>query len=285
MTELKIPQAPDFLFKSVQGHNINTNEGQPIYLIEKMEAVQHYGMCIHYTGVPYVKKGFPTPEALFAMNQIKLLILYSSYYLKKPLFALGILLTPKNRLLDIFNASFDKIFFDGVKNRSLSIGEEWMCRSAYNFSKFIEVVLVDMGIDKTIAKNFAFNLGQIFEYDDAYRYRFQDIMTELDVELFKKNPTKELKRLVNIFKDRTLDSVYESKKNIIDLFIFSSYFLRKHFIKHVDYLKKCERDESDWYWSCLRGDNYLYKGMSKEDCHKQFTERPKSYHIVDKPTD
>lgn len=278
-TRLEVPQAPDFLFKPVEKHSIHNNEGQPIYLIEKMEAVENFGMCIYYVNVPYVKKGFVFPEAMVALNQIKKIIFYASYYLKKPLFILGVIVTPKNRLLDTFNAIFNKIFFDGIKNRSFSIDEKWMCRSAYYFAKFVENVLVDVGIRPSTAQEFAFNLAQIFEYDDAYRHRFQDIMTELNVKAFKKNPTKELQRLVEVFKSRTLDGVYTSKKHIIDLIIFSSFLLRKQFRQHADLLKKCERDQADWYWACIRNDNYLYDGKSKEYCHSQFKERPKAYMI------
>lgn len=45
-------------------------------------------------------------------------------------------------------------------------------------------------------------LCTVLEFDNAYRYRFQDIIAELDQESVKKNPRKELLRLFNLMSER-----------------------------------------------------------------------------------
>ena len=44
------------------------------------------------------------------------------------------------------------------------------------------------------------------EYDMAYRYRFQDVLVELDKEAFKNNPAKEIGRLFDILSSREGDN-------------------------------------------------------------------------------
>lgn len=272
--ELKVPEAPDFLFKN-ERTGVILNEKCDVYLIEKMEAVEHFGMCIYYKNVPYPKKGFPSPDELYALNQIKRIVLEGSRHAKNPFFILGIIFTDKTELLKSFNSVFSKLFGRFVMK------DEFMCRSAFNFANFIHGTLISMGIDNSLAKEFAFNLGQIIEYDDAYRYRFQDIMEELDEEQFNKNPKKEVLRLYEILIVRALDGVAFSKvKPILTFVNIFVPFIKKHLIKNTKFLKECCRDQSDWYWTCIRNDNYLYNGMSKDECHSQFKERPISYEVM-----
>lgn len=272
--QLTIPKAPDFLFKKEKTDNI-LNERAVVYLIEKMEAVEHYGMCIYYKNVPYPKKGFPSPESLYALNQIKKIILETSKHFKNPFLILAFLTLDKNKLMESFNIVFYKIFGNFVMK------DEFMCRSAFNFSNFVHGVLISMGYDNTISKEFAFNLGQILEFDDAYRYRFQDIMEELNEKLFVQNPTKELKRLISIFKERTTDGVYSSKlKYLLSFIVLFVPFIKKHLIKNVNFLIECKRDKADWYWVSIKVDNYLYNGMTVDERQKQFKERPIMYETM-----
>ena len=44
----------------------------------------------------------------------------------------------------------------------------------------------------------------VLEFDNAYRYRFQDIIVELDKEAVKKNPRKELLRLLDVMGEREI---------------------------------------------------------------------------------
>lgn len=271
--ELTIPAPPEFLFDKAKQP---VNEKQPIYLIEKMLAIENTGMCIYYKNVPYPKKGFPTPEALTAVNGIKKIVLESAKLLKNPIILLGVVLMNKTKLLKTFNTVYDKIA--GQYN----LKETFLCRSAFYLATFIQNVLTECGVEPSVAKSFGFNIAHLLEYDDAYRYRFQDLMCEIQVEAFKKNPRHELKRLYTIFKERTTDNVADYKiKYIVDAVSLLAWFIRKPLANNAEMLKLCGRDQADWYWSCLRADHYLYNGMSKEECHKQFPERPISYTPVD----
>ena len=271
--KLQIPSPPDILFeKQKTGHVLN--EKSPVYLIEKMEIVEDFGMCITYKGVPYVKKGFPTPEAVFAINQVKKILLEFTKLCKNPLILLGIVFSNKTILCQSFNVVFDKIFSNH------KIKEQFMCRSAFNLANFVHSVLLDMKVDNTIAKEFAFNIAQIIEYDDAYRYRVQDVMSELNVEAFTKSPRKETKRLVSIFKERSTNFVPQKLHSVMVIVLLSSFFLKKSFIKNVSFLKQIEPDNHDRYWMSMRDDHYNYFGLSVEERHKLYTYRPEAFEVM-----
>lgn len=271
--KLQIPQPPDFLFQKERTGNV-LNESSVVYLIEKMEAVEHFGMCVYYKGVPYVKKGFPTPEALYALNQVKKLLLEVTKTLKNPFFSVGFLVANKTELCRSFNTVFDKIF------GAHKMKEEFMCRSAFNLANFAHSVLLDIGVENSVAREFAFNIAQIIEYDDAYRYRFQDLMQELDVELLRKNTAKEIKRLVQIFKERSTNQVPEKLSSVLSVISILSFFMSKKINKHSSFLKLAAPDNHDRYWMCMRNDHYNYFGQSVKERHELYTYRPTAYETM-----
>lgn len=267
MTEkviLQIPQAPDFLFhKERTGHILNEQGLVP--LIEKMEAVEDFGMCTYFKGVPYARKGFPSPEAIYALNQVKKILLESTKLLKNPLTLLGFLTTNKTELCTSFNVVFDKVF------GHFKMKEEFMCRSAFNFALFTQSVLQDFGVKHDVAKEFAFNVAQILEYDDSYRYRFQDLVNELKPE---KKLSNEIKKLFVLFKERSTTRVPEKLKHLFTLASVFSVFINK---KHLLFLKQAVPDTHDKYWMCIRDDHYNYFGLNYDQRHELYTERPITY--------
>lgn len=270
---LEIPKPPDFLFEKQRTGNV-LNETSVVYLIEKMEAVEDFGMCIYYKGVPYVKKGFPTPEALYALNQVKKLLLEVTKTFKNPFFLIGFLVSNKTELCKSFNVIFDKIF------GAHKMKEEFMCRSAFNLANFVHSVLLDIGVEANVAREFAFNMAQIIEYDDAYRYRFQDLMQELDVELLRKNTSKEIKRLVQVFKERSTNRVPEKLSSVLSVVTILSFFMSKKIDKHSSFLKQIAPDNHDRYWMCMRNDHYNYFGKSVEERHELYTYRATAYETM-----
>lgn len=67
--------------------------------------------------------------------------------------------------------------------------------------KEIHRVLSLFGEDE-VTKQIADAVCMILEYDRPYRYRFQDMLSIFNVEALKKNPAKEVKRVIEIFVER-----------------------------------------------------------------------------------
>ena len=54
-------------------------------------------------------------------------------------------------------------------------------------------------------------ISMVLEFDDAYRYRFQDVMGDFDRKLFKKNPISELIRIMALGESREIKDSRVSK--------------------------------------------------------------------------
>lgn len=266
------PQPPNWLFKQEQYETI-LNEKSVTYLMEKVEVVETRGILCYYKGTPYARKGFPTPQAIFALNQIKKLLLEFSKLLKNPFFLLGVLFSNKTQLCQSFNDIFNK------QASQIVIKDEYMCRCAFNFANFTHSMLLGMKVDHNTAKQFAFNLAQILEYDDAYRYRVQDIMTELNVEWFKENPRKEIQRLIKIWKSRDLEGVNMKLDMLLYPLIIVLPLIKKKLIKNIMFLKQMEYDADDRYWACMRAD-YKFLGMTLQERLTLYTERPHAIEVM-----
>jgi len=267
--QLAIPQPPDILFKNRGGYLLN--EEQPIFMIEKIEAIEHKGIYVTYKDVPYARYGFPTPEAVYAINQVKRIITEAVKQAKNPFFILWLITTDKTKLCQSFNSVFEKIF------GRHSLKEEFMCRSAFNVANFAHGVLKDMGVDNVVAKQTAFNLGQILEYDDAYRYRLQDTMSELSLENLQKSVRKEILRLRWIYRTRCMDRVWEKVYLLTDIVLLLVPFIKKSIIRHAAFLKQAELDENSRYWVCVRNDNHKYLGLTFNERKEIYKERPITY--------
>lgn len=64
----------------------------------------------------------------------------------------------------------------------------------------------------------------ILEFDNAYRFRFQDLVVEIDKDALRKNPRKEINRLMDIWISR--ESVEDVKNSWVLLKLFNNWYLR-----------------------------------------------------------
>lgn len=251
-----IPTPPSELFVR-EKRTLTTGEEVPVYMLEKIDCLPQQGILVYRTGATYPEKGWPTPEAIYSLNQIKKIILEFMGLCKNPFILFGLLITDKNVLMRRFNVVFEKVFEVHV------LKEEYLCPAARAFYNFVFAVLKDLGFDEEVSKKFAFNLAQILEYDNAYRYRVQDVMTELNIN---NSLVKEVAKLTKLWSSREKGLVHLKMKQIITPL---SYFLyipkyKKAVLKNLHILKGMKYDAADWYWCCLRND-YNYSGISLEE--------------------
>lgn len=111
------------------------------------------------------------------------------------------------------------------------------------------------------------------EYDPAYRYRLQDILACLDKEALRKNPKKELKRLLAIICEREsyackmedwgMANKWIKIFKLVSIFMFLKPKFKKTLIKilnNID-LNEVALSDEDIYWTNLYED-YNFRGMS-----------------------
>lgn len=116
----------------------------------------------------------------------------------------------------------------------------------------------------------------ILEYDTAYRYRFQDIVSELNKENFNKNPHKELKRLISILSVRENVAGDEQSRlhgtlkilKIVPFFLLYLRIFGRNFWKGIQKIvnemdiNEIKPSVEDTYWMNKHTD-YDFRGIDK----------------------
>lgn len=158
--------------------------------------------------------------------------------------------------------------------------DEWSV-PVWELGKLIRIFLEEIGF-----KDSAFILSQIvmcgLEFDNAWRYRAQDIIGEYNIN---EKPRKELKRLFNILKKRDLIgvgkqwNVYERVDKVLQplLWILLVPKINKAFKKAIESvdLKKIQFDDNDrFHFAFWRG--YDYEGKTFEQRFEPYAEMYKN---------
>lgn len=273
MQQFEIPRPPEETYQAqkqlVEGKDPLLNEKNVLHMIEKIEWVQYQGCLAYFKGAKFPKRYFPTPDGVYAINQVKRLLKLSLLTI--------ILLKDKNRALHEFNNIANRClvrFHDdnGVaKLETHKRNMDMVCPTALYVAEFVCQMLISLGIEKSVALEFGIIMGHIFEYDEAYRAMFQDMCTELDIDKWKKNSRKEFKRLLALFLKRQTDSLYVNYK--IKMMTFPLRIAlyipkyRKAITEHIHLLKNCKLDEADLYW-VWRRPSYDFTGVKWEERKK-----------------
>ena len=113
----------------------------------------------------------------------------------------------------------------------------------------------------------------ILEFDNAYRYRAQDILPELDKGKLNRNPIKELNRIMDIMSSRERTQTIKDSCFLIKKFI--SWYLRldRKLLKMIQSilleinLKQVMLDEGDKSY-CMPRKDYMFPFMTKVEENK-----------------
>lgn len=299
MTAFSQEELARLTYKYQSGENQIKSEAQYGYLVEKIEI--NNGIFSHVQGMQYPEKGVVTAKDIFATNMIKKVAIESlrlSKYLIPSLFVF--VFVPfkfKIKIIERVMFSFNEI---GFKIMSPSILQfQHLTPMAQELALFMERFLGFLGISNDIGKQFTEIIINIINFDNAYRYRIQDLFNETTKEKLS-NPKKEIKRLVQINYEREVMEypanedhlnktedykkkhwvkvedgiIYSRHKKVSDKFklfanLLSLLFLhpkiKKAYLKALIALDiaKVKPDTSDWFWMCIR-EGYQYFGKTKK---------------------
>lgn len=253
----------------LETHIVHVGQKYPIY--ERTEYPAGGGIYVYYRGMKFPKKGFPFPEAVWGNDVVKristmtLNILFSKDTLVfMPLF----LILPwkkKMKVLHTIISGYTRAADWIAKSHFLKI--ERMsnpCRSLYHMTcDFLKRI----GLERDL--KLAMHLATMIEYDDAYRYRLEDVFSETSREELLKAPIKETRRLIQIFFSRELVGHVKDKFKMLawgaPLILLHprvrrafKQTLRAMTDEQFDMLKL---DNADRYHVLLRGD-YNFTGRS-----------------------
>ena len=228
-----------------------------------LEYIPYVGILTHIDGATYPRKGNPLPLSVHFINIIKQLIKET---LKHKFL---ILFVNKEKLLRSFNTLVNKMFSPLLLGEEFRPKEEYLCKASFSLMMTIDTFLTSLNMSKDVSREFAYNFALLVEYDDAYRYRMQDIISESSLYELKTNPRKEVKRLLSILHKRESpgDGTAGKITNLISplLLLLLIPRFRNAFIRSAPFIIDCKYDDSDRYWACLKGDNYKFTGRTADE--------------------
>lgn len=235
------------------------------------------GIFIYYKDLKYPTRGWPFPEALWSVNTVKrhLMSLILSIADKSlwPVILVFLLLPKKNKIISNFIYRFTWTAHWSLAHCYLQ--PELYSPCCIEIRKFVEVFLKELNIEDS---GFGKVLATLIEYDNAYRYRIEDIMGETSAELLLHNPQKELKRILSIYLEREKSHIEHKFQAFGNLLIYGMYIpkVKRAFIKAVQEIKfqDLQLDIPDRY-HCLIRDGYDYLGLSFEERYKWWVENHK----------
>jgi len=230
--------------------------GQPIGLAKTKTG----GLATWFQGHPFPRKTFIYPGIVKENNKAKRIFL--ALFLPFASIRHGLSAFVESYVLN-FSRLIDVIYADGEQIPYLHY--QYYSEFGKVIRDFTYLFLRKLGIKSEIAYRFGLQLSTMIEYDDAYRMPMMDVMNESVKEDLLKTPRKELLRLAEIFKSRTVN-IAEGDDNtmgarmigVAKVFSLLMYvpWIKKAFvfaISNVDY-DYFRMDESDKYWLLNRGD-------------------------------
>lgn len=213
-----------------------------IITLKEVKLPKEGGILSYYNEYPYPRKGFPISKVVEKVGVVKKVLMSVLYGLTKSKIILGltILLFRKDLVLaysELIEKLRSIIIFHALKpNR--------YCKSVRELYKAFDTE--DAGLRDIVC--------MIFEFDDAYRYRFQDVIGELDKKNFEKNPILELERLLLLVEYRDNDPRLKTSFRKVRQALFVAFFSKFFREKIINFFSKInpeniKLDEEDLYYA------------------------------------
>lgn len=253
----------------------------PVYLIERIEYPEAGGLRVYHEGHLQPTKGFVFPEAMQAINSVKAIVLsylqIAKIWMMWPTVAL-IVIVPWKWKIKTLNTVIEKSIrsLQFLVNPYL-LKEQYYTEVTREFRRLITSILLSIGITENSTYVVADIVGAIIEYDNAYRYRLQDIMSEGRQGHMIDNPRKELQRIIEIGEDRekTIKGKYRLAYQCIGILLLSKRIKKvvSHAFAKANY-HDFKLDEIDRYHTLLRND-YDFEGKTFEDRRDEYVKQHK----------
>ena len=244
----------NFILSNIRAAGRPTNfapDKTPVRGLKQVVLPKEGGILTYYEGGEHPRKGFPHNDTLERVDEIKKFF--------KGL-AFGFIGFRGRIILLVFLLLFRKRLTKSIRTLLSEVQGIFMFHLLKPERYCICVREVYQAIpDDTRVRDI---LCMVLEFDDAYRYRFQDIVGELNKNSFARNPIKELDRLLFLAYTRESDvRLQRTWKNMRQL-LFCSFFFRDirnqiiEFFRRID-PEKVKMDEADRYQASFK-DGYKW---------------------------
>lgn len=213
------------------------------YLYDRTEYTDDKGILLYYKNCTLPKHGFPFPEAITSINVCKRI---AKVFIKN--------LNPLK--LKKIIPDYCRIADNMLVNCHLK--DERLCPMAKEIKKLLDIALKDLKLDGRLS----YIIALIMEYDDAYRFFFQDIMSCLKKEdLLKFNTYWKIKKIIRArcigLNPKVMIMYFRAM--FLTLLIPKVRKSFKNALLQIDF-SRIQFDEYDSYWVLNRNDwNFMGK--------------------------
>lgn len=232
------------------------------------ETPEEGGMLVWREGDRYPAKGLPFNEATTAADVAKRAALVGvkfitsspvRYFLPLLFILPGFL---KKKLLLSALKAYTELSDTMFMRASAYLEPKYLC----TIGREVHRVGMELAGDDETMQRFVDTICMILEYDDAYRYRIQDILGCINRDAVLNTPGKELARVLKIGQSRGegTGEKFGLFAKVVPLLLLVSCIRNPilGFFKAVD-LEKLALDDADWY-KCLIWKGYQFRGVSDE---------------------
>lgn len=248
------------------------------YTITKVNVPPTGGMFMYTREHKYPLRGFPQKERLDGTAQVKRVFMSTLRLAFKFKYLLPFLLiVPQKYLLNAVKNWVEEIYQADYANHQLD--DNLYCQSA---KELLELLRYFYGNQLWI--NCAV---MIYETDTAYRFPVQDILGgELNQELLKANPKKEVLRLCDIFISRWVPEVLKEKARLLKKLVRLIFIFKPSIAKEITTFltwinpEEMKMNVNDKYWTANKfhynfgGEDYETRWAWRLEEEKDFVMEP-----------
>ena len=173
------------ILENPSGEQQIINESDVFWTVDKITF--DGGIKQYITGAEFPCKGYTPPETLWACGFAKRLLVEGVKTLSFWSLFIG-----WRKLLFSYTDICWKVMSPHIMKY------EYMTPVAQELQDLIHNFLIRLDVPEETATNFSKIFSHLIEYDNAYRYRVEDILSETTIEALNDNPRKEIKRLCKI---------------------------------------------------------------------------------------
>lgn len=208
------------------------------------------GMVANYLNHPFPRKGLQYTEATEANNHIKKIIVALMSSIAHP-----------TKILENFARVADYSY------RNHYLQRRFYCKFSREIWKLTYLFLRRLGTNHNLAYRWGRIVATVFQYEEGYRTRLQDLFSETTKSALLKR--KELKRLLNLYLQRektggayveATDQKFISAFKILSLaLLIPKVKAAWKFAWHEMDIENLQLDDADRYWSNMNAD-YDFEG-------------------------
>jgi hypothetical protein len=267
-------ELPDELFRYRSGVEEVAQESKKATPLEKIEF--DGGIKIYLQGANFPQKGMASPDIMWSVNIAKRIFVEGIRLVTRWYFIPGLMVSVvSKKARNDLARTFSEISYKAI--RPYVLKTNYMKPVAKELEWFVYKFLENIDIENRWCLNIAEVIASAFDYDNAYQFRLEDLMSETNKLSLINNPRGELKYMLSQLREREPNKNMAYKLSIIGVLLRWLLLLPKYkkafvnAVKEVD-IRKMQYDDADKYWVMLRKDGHKYMGLTDDERENRLLE-------------